>query len=288
MHEKCFLVTLKNGRELGVAEFGDPQGRLVFFFHGFPGSRLQAADFHECALAGGYRLLGVDRPGMGLSTWNAQHSLLSWVNDIVQVADYCKREKFSIIGHSGGAPFALACAYAIPERLDGVAIVSGIAPHSALELRASMARSLRIMNFLVTTIPGFALFIMQLQRMILKFPAAIRERLYKKMMQQLPSVEQAVFQNPVYWQTMMESTAEAFQQGARGAAQELQLILNPWGFDLDKISIPVTIWHGALDTQVSISHAKFYETRLPKAKLQVLEQEGHCSILYNHMGEILT
>lgn len=288
MHEKCSLITLKNGRQLGFAEFGDPKGRPVFFVHGFPGSRLQAADFHEVAKAHGYHLLGVDRPGMGLSSYTSEHSILAWVSDISAVADYLKIDKFSIIGHSGGAPFALACAYAIPERLDGVAIVSGIAPYLVPELRASMAKGLRVINFLVRTIPGFALLIMQLQRIVLNLPAAIRERVYKKMIRQLPSVEQAIFQNPEYWKTMIATTTEAFKQGTRGAAQELQLILNPWGFDLEKIKIPITIWQGSLDTQVPISHAKFYKTHLLNAKLQLIEQEGHCSILYNRMGDILT
>ena len=34
-------ITLKNGRTLGYAEYGDPEGKPVFHFHGSSGSRLE-------------------------------------------------------------------------------------------------------------------------------------------------------------------------------------------------------------------------------------------------------
>ena len=44
-------IKLKDGRTLGFLECGDPKGYPVFYFHGFPGSRLQVRDFHETAKA---------------------------------------------------------------------------------------------------------------------------------------------------------------------------------------------------------------------------------------------
>jgi len=34
-------IKLADGRALGYAEFGNPSGVPVFFFHGFPASRLE-------------------------------------------------------------------------------------------------------------------------------------------------------------------------------------------------------------------------------------------------------
>ncbi len=31
-------IKLKDGRMLGYAEYGNPEGKPVFYFHGFPGS----------------------------------------------------------------------------------------------------------------------------------------------------------------------------------------------------------------------------------------------------------
>ena len=131
-------VRLKNGRLLGYADYGDPAGQPIFYFHGFPGSRLEAANFDETAQASHYRLIGIDRPGMGLSTSDPNRTLLSQVDDVVCFADALNIDTFSIIGHSGGAPFVAACAYQIPHRLKGIAIVSGMAPLDNPEAKKRM------------------------------------------------------------------------------------------------------------------------------------------------------
>ena len=33
-------IKLKDGRSLGYAEYGSPDGKPIFYFHGFPGSRI--------------------------------------------------------------------------------------------------------------------------------------------------------------------------------------------------------------------------------------------------------
>lgn len=33
-------ITLKDGRRLSYAQYGDPEGKPLFFFHGWPSSRL--------------------------------------------------------------------------------------------------------------------------------------------------------------------------------------------------------------------------------------------------------
>ena len=54
-------MKLHDGHSLGYAEFGDPEGKPVFHFHGFPGSRLEAKLMSDAAGRNGVRLIGVDR-----------------------------------------------------------------------------------------------------------------------------------------------------------------------------------------------------------------------------------
>src|SRR5437660_11899641 len=67
-------IRLSDGRRLGYAEFGDPAGPLVLWFHGSPGARRQVpVAGRDAAEHLGLRLVCVERPGVGNSTDHAYH-----------------------------------------------------------------------------------------------------------------------------------------------------------------------------------------------------------------------
>lgn len=172
-------ITLKDGRKLGYAEYGDPLGRVMLYFHGFPGSRLEAAHFHDVAEKNQYRIIGIDRPGMGLSSMDDHRTILSWAADIVAFADQLGISAFSIFGHSGGAPFVAACAYAIPERVRRAAVISGMAPIVNPESRIGMSRGQMLANSLIQTIPRLTSVMMQLTLMMLRNPNRMMKQMIK-------------------------------------------------------------------------------------------------------------
>ena len=107
------------------------------------------------------------------------------------------------------------------------------------------------------------------------------------MIKQLPKIDQDLFRDPVIGKALINNTIEAFRNGVVGVAQEMKLLLNPWDFDLKNISVPITLWQGSLDPQVPMSHAKIYEKLIPGAQLKIIENEGHHSLITNHMVDIL-
>ncbi len=60
-------LPLGDGRRLGYAYYGRPDGEPVFYFHGHPGSRLEARFAAQAAAGTGLRVIALDRPGYGLS-----------------------------------------------------------------------------------------------------------------------------------------------------------------------------------------------------------------------------
>lgn len=276
------FIKLKDGRNLGFAQYGDPDGQPVFYFHGLPGSRLEAGHLHEAAIANNIRLIGLDRPGMGLSSIAHKRSILSWVMDVEAFADSIGIDKFSIIGHSGGAPFVAACAYKIPHRLTGAAIVSGMAPFENPEATASLASGQRMVNRIIKTIPWFANLMMKLIFIMLNKPGML-----KQMLKQMPEVDQLVFSDQENGMAIINATKEAFRIGVSGVSQEIILTLKPWGFNLKDINYPVTVWQGGQDKQAPEMHAKLYARLIPDANLTIFKNEGHLSILKNHGKEIL-
>ena len=69
-------LTLGDGRRLGCAEFGDPEGTPGFYFHGHPGSRLEAQLADQAAWDLGVRIIALDRPGYGRSDFQRRHRII--------------------------------------------------------------------------------------------------------------------------------------------------------------------------------------------------------------------
>lgn len=277
-------ITLPDGRLLGYSEYGDLMGEPIFYFHGFPGSRLEAAPFDEIAQAGHCRLIAIDRPGMGLSTPQPKRTLLSWASDVKSLADKLSIEKFSIMGHSGGAPFVAACAYQLSTRLKSIGIIAGVASLAEPKSKEGMATSQRVMNFLIKKFPFVTLFMMRMTYRMLNKP---NSKMMQGMIKKLPEPDQAIWRDANYSDNLIRSTLEAFRQGAKWPAEEMKLLFRPWGFQLNKITCPLVIWHGSLDTQVPLSHAYIYADQIPKATLKIVPNEGHDSLLRNHIANIM-
>lgn len=127
---------LSDGRSLGYCELGDPQGELIFFVGGYPGSRWMAYLFAG-SLRPGIRLVGIDRPGMGLSDFKPGWRMLDWLDDLVELANHFQHDRFAILGWSGGTPYMAACAYKIPGYLSACGLLACMGP-SEVSVKGAM------------------------------------------------------------------------------------------------------------------------------------------------------
>src|SRR5512141_2581166 len=103
-------LTLKDKRILSYAEYGAPTSLPLIGFHGMPGSRYVLKSAEEAARAAGVRLIAPERHGYGCSQPHPQRTLLSYTDDVLQLADALKLDRFAVMGVSGGGPYAIACA----------------------------------------------------------------------------------------------------------------------------------------------------------------------------------
>ncbi|STS10871.1 Proline iminopeptidase [Gordonia bronchialis] len=119
----------ENKRRIGFAEFGSASGRAVVWLHGTPGARRQIpTEAREYAALNGIRLIGLDRPGVGSSTPHRYANVAGFASDLTSVLDALGVDEFAVIGLSGGGPYALAAAHAMPERVVAAGILGGVAP----------------------------------------------------------------------------------------------------------------------------------------------------------------
>ena len=119
---------LNNKYQLSWNEYGATDGEPVFYFHGTPGSSLEPQMADTIVRDLEIRLIAPNRPGFGGSDAQEGFRLLDWADAVTQLADKLQLDDFSIIGFSGGGPYALACAHELGKRIKYVTLVSSPAP----------------------------------------------------------------------------------------------------------------------------------------------------------------
>src|SRR6478735_4658424 len=122
-------VAVRGDRRMSFAEYGSRRGRAVIWMHGTPGARRQIPlEARAYAERHGIRLVGLDRPGIGSSTPYLYPDIVDWTRDLELVLETLAIDDLHLIGLSGGGPYALAAAAALPDRVRGVAVLGGVAP----------------------------------------------------------------------------------------------------------------------------------------------------------------
>lgn len=275
-------LRLRDGRLLSYARYGDPEGRPGFFFHGFPGSRLEAGPGAEAAARLGLRIFALERPGFGLSDFKPGRSILDWPDDVVEAADQLGIDRFPIMGLSGGGPYAAACAYKIPDRLTGMALVSSVAPFGASGTTDGMSRLYRFTFGLagrLTWTTGPAMWWMG--RQVRRNPDRVLDRTSAG----LPEFDREIMARPEVRSMLREDLMEAFRQGSRGAAWELALLARPWGFRLEDIAMEVHLWQGEADVNVPVAMGRYLAGAIPNCRARFYPGEGHL-LAVHRMEEI--
>jgi len=283
-HAAEHRMPLADGRTLAWLELGDRGGRPVFYFHGYPGSRLEGRLAAGAARRLGLRVLAPDRPGFGASTFQRGRTIGAWADDVLQLADRLALARFSVVGVSGGGPYALACAARIPERVDGVALVAAIGPLARADLISGMVMPNRLALVLAARAPPVARIGIGL---IARFYRRYPQRYLAHMLAAAPPADHQVLAGSGYRALLAASTAEALRQGGRGVARELTLLARPWDFPLGQVRMSVRIWQGLADNIVPAAMARYLTEALPHAQARYLPDEGHLSLIVRHLGAVL-
>jgi pimeloyl-ACP methyl ester carboxylesterase len=264
------LLELDDGRSIGYATWGDPEGSPVFIGHGTPGSRLDryaALDDPEWVRRQRVRFICVDRPGYGYSDPWPEANLIDCAGDFVRVADELRLERFAALGVSGGAPYVIALGALAPERVGRVAVVCGAdvgldEEETPEELAAELGEE---------------------ARMLRENP----DEWYAGFAAEFSEVDRRVLERPEVRAIAIEMFQETVRQGAVGWVDDVLRLGRPWPLWLDEIVAEVRFHHGEDDTNAPPQHAKKLAERIPGSRLRMYPGEGHISILDGPIKEIV-
>jgi pimeloyl-ACP methyl ester carboxylesterase len=271
-------IRLADGRQMAYCAYGDPDGRPVLYFHGTPGSRYEPVFGDEAGRTHGYRILALDRPGIGRSDGARERRLLDWPQDVDEVAAQLEIERFGVIGVSGGGPYALACGYALPKQITFMALMGSWGPVAAEPtLWNEMAPLDRFFGKLSKGAPwasyvpfallGYAAKVMP-PRGFVKLIASSMSEADKELMR---DQEMARF--------FAENVREAFRQGVRGPADDAIILYGKWGFAVKEVEVAVDLYHGEEDQFAPYRYATYLDERLPRSRLHGYAGKGHLFVM---------
>lgn len=276
-------MTLADGRTLGFADYGDPQGRPVIGFHGTPGSRLMLRIADETARRQQVRLIAPDRPGFGLSDPMPERRYPDFARDVEALLDHLRLDRVALAGVSGGGPYALACAARMADRISHALVVSGVAPLVGPDATPGLSRRHRIIFAwgaraprLLRAVTGYA------QRVWKRDPDAV----FRRIVAMNPPVDRAIMTRPEVRDTLIAALRDAFRRGGGPAATEIALFGRPWGFRLQDVRVPVGLWHGEADRLVPARMGRHIAGRLPHCRASFIGGAGHYWV-FDHFDALI-
>ncbi|PXF61959.1 MAG: alpha/beta hydrolase [Candidatus Methanogaster sp.] len=275
------ILKLPDGRQLGYAEYGDPDGKPVILFHGNPNSRLLYGLIPGCPFRPGLHLIAPDRPGYGLSDFYPPgRGVADYPYDIVALADALGIDKFAVFGPSGGGPSALACAWKIPERLTAVGIFGSVGPFTP-QSAEGINPGLRVLFRLAPRAP----WIPRLQMGLMSFLIHHFLDLYLKLIYtELTDSDKEIHIRLGLREVLRPDRYEGFRQGGRASAYDITLA-GRWPIPLEEISMKVHLWQGEDDKSVG-GMGRYIAEKLPDCQATFIPNTGHFW-LFEHMGEML-
>jgi pimeloyl-ACP methyl ester carboxylesterase len=259
------VLRLRDGRRLAYREYGATDGAPVFFFHGWPGSRLDLAPNEGATKDTGVRVISVDRPGIGGSDPQPGRRVLDWPRDVAELADSLGVERFAVLGFSFGGPYARACAYALADRVTRAGLVSCLGQIDYPDGKRGMPPPTRYGPAAARISPWFA-------RPMVWFTA--RQAGGGKMIDQLaksmspPDVE--VLRRPEVRERLGRSLSESFRQGTWAATWDGVAVARGEGFRLEAIETEVMIWHGDQDRNDPVAMARTPAATVAQCESRVL------------------
>jgi pimeloyl-ACP methyl ester carboxylesterase len=272
-------ITTPDGRILAVRDLGQPGAAPVIFQHGFMACRLTGRP------AAGTRVITIDRPGIGASTARPGRRLLDWPDDVAVAADRLGLDRFAILGHSAGGPYAAACALKLADRVSRLGIACGFAPFDRSDATTGMNQRMARAVPALRRAPWLARVVTRpLPRQYHRDAGRAFSRQFGR---DLPDCDRVALTDPDVLAPLLAAAVEATRQGAAPLATEMQLLFaRPWGFTPSEISTPTHLWYGEQDTLTPPASGRYLQQQIPGAGLTIFPGEGHLSA-FTHWDDIV-
>ncbi len=274
-------IDLADGRVLRYSLNGAAGGPVLVWHHGTPGCGLGYRIIDGPAAERGLRVVWPSRPGYAGSTRHEGRSIVDVADDVRQVLDAIGAREFIVGGSSGGGPHALACAARTPGCRAAASVV-GMAPWRGEESLAGMGED-NVAEY-TAAIRGADVLRAYLDEAV-GMEALTASAFAEGFGSLLPEVDRRALTGELA-EDLTADLRGSLSTGIDGWLDDDLALIKPWGFDLDEVATPVTLWHGTADQMAPVAEARRLAATVPGVIPHILDDEGHLSI-YTRTGEML-
>ena len=278
--------TLADDRQLDVLLGGDDDGFPLLMHHGSPSDSTTYADWHDDCRARGLRLVCLSRPGYATSTRAAGRNVAQAASDSAELLDQLGYDAFVTGGWSGGGPHALACAALLAERCLAAFTLAGVGPNGQEDLDFVEGMGPENLDEFAAALKGEA----ALREWKAEFGEPFRHVTADEIADALGGLVSDIDREELtggYAAVIAASTRRALESGFDGWVDDDLAFTKPWGFNVEDITTPVTVWQGDLDLMVPFSHGQWLVRHLPNATPRLVPGQGHISLGTRFRGSIL-
>jgi len=273
-------------RVVGYYEYGDPDGAPVIAMHGTPACGAGFAWAEQPARARGVRLLAPDRPGVGESEpWERGRgrTVHEYAPALGAFADALDIPQFSVLGYSGGGPYALAAAHGLGGRVRAAAVVSGAGQVGVWASVDDFEATDRRLTRLSSRVPWLARAVLVVSARASRLAPGTSLRFAQI---EMSAPDRAVMAEFPSARAALAVFTQSCRHGGAGVVDDYAALGRPWGFPVEKITVPVHCWHATSDNIVPLRHTDELVRRIPGAQRTLWEGESHLAIV-DHVGEVL-
>jgi pimeloyl-ACP methyl ester carboxylesterase len=274
------LLELPDGRQLEYCVSGPKGGPALLFHHGTPGACTQIRGLAAGAHRFGLRFVTSSRAGYGASSRNPGRRIADVTDDIAHLLDALGIERCLVAGWSGGGPHALACGARLAGRVRAVLVIAGVAPSGipGLDFLAGMGEA-NLAEFAAAAKGEDALrpFLVAEQEGM----ASITADALAEGMSSLLSPADLVALAGGLDEDLVAQLRHGTGQSIDGWLDDDLAFLTDWGFSVDDVTVPTTLWQGSDDLMVPFSHGRWLAGHVPGAVSHLVDGEGHVSIAAN-------
>jgi pimeloyl-ACP methyl ester carboxylesterase len=278
-------VATPDGRTLEVKIAGPEGGQALIAHTGTPDAGSLRRQTLEEGAKRGLRQVSYARPGYAGSDRHEGRSIADCAADVGTIADALGIERFHTLGWSGGGPHTLACAALLPDRVIAATTIAGAAPHDqGLDWTEGMGdeniEEIGLANRGADALTPY------LDRMAEEIRESTPDDLLALLGDLVSPPDRAALTGE-YAAESHASLLEAVSTGIWGWLDDDLAFVRSWGFGLDEIRVPVSIWQGREDRFVPLSHGEWLAANVPGARSNLVEGEGHISLSRERYGDIL-